>query len=66
MSIEDRIFNQALKGSNFNKGLPPVLSSLLVAQAAHETGNFQSNFFKNYNNYNIYLGVIMHMYCGTS
>jgi flagellum-specific peptidoglycan hydrolase FlgJ len=50
MSIEDRIFNQALKGSNFNKGLPPVLSSLLVAQAAHETGNFQSNFFKNYNN----------------
>jgi uncharacterized FlgJ-related protein len=50
MSIEDRIFNQALKGTNFNKGLPPVLSSLLVAQAAHETGNFTSNFFTKYNN----------------
>lgn len=50
MSTEDRIFNQALKGTDKNKGLPPVLSSLLVAQSAHETGNFTSNFFKNYNN----------------
>jgi len=50
MSNEDRIFNQALKGTGNNPGLPPVLSSLLVAQAAHETGNFTSNFFTKYNN----------------
>lgn len=50
MNIEDRIFNQATKGTANNKGLPPVLSSLLVAQAAHETGNFTSNFLKKYNN----------------
>lgn len=50
MTVEDRIFNQAIKGTENNPGLPPVLSSLLVAQSAHETGNFTSNFFKNYNN----------------
>jgi flagellum-specific peptidoglycan hydrolase FlgJ len=50
MSTEDRIFNQAIKGTAINPGLPPVLSSLLVAQSAHETGNFTSNLFKNFNN----------------
>ncbi|HMG11403.1 MAG TPA: glucosaminidase domain-containing protein, partial [Mucilaginibacter sp.] len=32
------------------KGLPPVLSQLLAAQAQHETGNFSSNFFVKYKN----------------
>lgn len=31
-------------------GIPPKLAELMVAQAKHETGNFTSNFFKNFNN----------------
>jgi flagellum-specific peptidoglycan hydrolase FlgJ len=31
-------------------GIPDALSRLMVAQAAHETGDFTSNFFKRYNN----------------
>lgn len=50
MLIEDRIYSQAARGTAINPGLPPMLASLVVAQAAHETGNFTSNFFKNYNN----------------
>lgn len=68
MSIEDKIFNQALKGSDFNKGIPPVLASLLVAQAAHETGNFKSNFFTKYNNafgYSFVPGSIYQVSAGT-
>lgn len=49
-TIQDRIFNQATAGTPYNRGVPAVLASLMVAQAAHETGNFTSNFFRNYNN----------------
>lgn len=31
-------------------GFPAKLAALMVAQAQHETGNFTSNFFKNFNN----------------
>lgn len=50
MTNEQRIYNQALKGSPVNPGLPASLALLLVAQAKHETGNFTSNFFRSYNN----------------
>jgi len=50
MTTEQVIYNQAIKGTNNNPGLPVSLANLLVSQAKHETGNFTSNFFKNYNN----------------
>lgn len=50
MGFEDRIFYQATRGTTLNPGLPPTLASLLIAQAQHETGNFTSNIFRNYNN----------------
>lgn len=50
MTTEQRIYNQAIKGTQNNPGLPATLASLLIAQAKHETGNFTSNFFKKYNN----------------
>ncbi len=51
MNFDERIYLQATRGSARNpKGLPPVLSSLVTAQAAHETANFTSNIFRNYNN----------------
>ncbi len=51
MLYDDRIYAQAVKGTAINpKGLPPVLASLVAAQAAHETGNFSSNIFKSFNN----------------
>lgn len=50
MSFADRIFNQATRGTNTNPGLPNTLAALLVAQAQHETGNFLSNIFTNFNN----------------
>lgn len=51
MTFDDRIISQALKGTARNpKGLPPVLASLVAAQAAHETGNFTSNIFRSFNN----------------
>ena len=50
MSYDSIIYNIARAGSPVNPGLPAALSYLLVAQAKHETGNFTSNFFKNYNN----------------
>jgi len=50
MTIEERIFNQAKNGTAVNPGLPATLSSLLIAQAAHETADFTSPFFRNYNN----------------
>jgi len=48
--MEQRIINQARKGSDVNPGLPGNLPALLVAQAKHETGNFTSNAFKRHNN----------------
>lgn len=50
MTTEERIFNQAVKGTDYNKGLPNTLASLLIAQSKHETGNFTSSFFKKFNN----------------
>lgn len=44
------IFNTARSGTPVNPGLPVGLANLLVAQAAHETGNFTSRFFRDYNN----------------
>ena len=45
-----KIYTQARAGTAVNPGLPPTLAYLLVAQAKHETGNFTSKFFKQYNN----------------
>jgi hypothetical protein len=45
-----RIYNQARKGTPYNPGVPVDLANLLVAQAKHETGDFSSNAFKQYNN----------------
>jgi len=46
-----RIFDAAMKGTPTNpKGLPVILSGLLVAQARHETGNFSSTHFLQSNN----------------
>jgi len=51
MNYDQRVFDTAMQGTKVNPtGLPPVLSSLLAAQAAHESGNFTSNFFIKYNN----------------
>lgn len=44
-ATESIIYNTARAG-----GIPAALSLLLIAQAKHETGNFTSNFFKQYNN----------------
>lgn len=48
--IEQRIVNQARKGSDVNPGLPGNLPAILLAQAKHETGNFTSNAFLRHNN----------------
>lgn len=50
MGFAERIFSAATGGTNTNPGLPNNLAALLVAQSQLETGNFTSNFFKNYNN----------------
>lgn len=50
MNFADRIYYQAVRGTQNNKGLPPALASLLVAQAKHETGDFSSNLFTKFNN----------------
>lgn len=44
-TTEQKIFDTARAG-----GMPVTLSLLLIAQAKHETGNFTSNFFRQYNN----------------
>lgn len=45
MTPQQVIYSTAIGG-----GMPPILAALMVAQAAHETGNFTSRFFKEYNN----------------
>lgn len=50
MGFADRIYYQAIRGTQLNKGLPPTLASLLIAQAQHETANFTSNLFTRFNN----------------
>jgi len=50
MAADELIYQTARTGSPVNPGLPPALAYLLVAQAKHETGNFTSKFFKQYNN----------------
>lgn len=45
MSPENIIYSTAL-----GAGIPSRLAELMVAQAKHETGNFTSNFFRNFNN----------------
>jgi len=51
MSYDERIYLQATRGTVKNPaGLPAVLASLVAAQAAHETGNFTSSIFRNFNN----------------
>lgn len=39
------IYNQAIKGSPNNPGLPPQLAQLLVGQSGNETGGWTSHFF---------------------
>lgn len=45
MTFDERIYNKAL-----NDGMPQLLSTFIVAQARHETGNYTSNVFKTCNN----------------
>jgi len=46
LTATENIIYQAAKA----KGLPDLLSAFIVAQAKHETGNFSSNAFKQFNN----------------
>lgn len=48
--VADVIRAQALQGTPNNPGVPAALAELLVAQSKHETGNYTSAFFRNYNN----------------
>jgi len=41
MTIDERIYNQAMAD-----GMPPVLATLIVAQARHETAGYTSSVFK--------------------
>lgn len=50
LEISQRIYNQAVAGSDNNPGLPSALAQLLVGQSANETGGWTSNFFINNNN----------------
>lgn len=43
------IYQQALKGSPKNAGLPDALAKLLVGQSGNETGGWTSDFFVNGN-----------------
>jgi hypothetical protein len=45
MITDEKIYNQAI-----SDGMPPVLATLIVAQARHETGGYTSNVFKTCNN----------------
>jgi len=45
MTFDERIYNKAIAD-----GMPAILSTLIVAQARHETGNYTSNVFKTCNN----------------
>lgn len=45
VTIDERIYNQAI-----TNGMPPVLATLIVAQARHETAGYTSNVFKSCNN----------------
>lgn len=62
-TIAQNIFNQALKGSDNNRGLTTTLANLVVAQTKHETAvheiPYQSNAFLIDNNavgYKLYAG----------
>jgi len=47
----NEILQAAAAGTPTNpKGLPPNITSLMLAQAKHETGNFSSNLFTKYKN----------------
>lgn len=50
IEVSQRIYNQALAGSDNNPGLPAALASFLVGQSANETAGWTSNFFVNNNN----------------
>lgn len=65
--IPSIIYEQARAGTPNNPGLPDPVSKNLVYQAAHETANFTSNFFRNYNNAFGYScsGSVYQSKCGT-
>lgn len=50
MDPDNIIFQTARAGTATNPGLPATLANLLIAQAKHETGNYTSRFFTQYNN----------------
>lgn len=52
MNYESRIYSKA-----YSDGMPALLSSFIVFQAAHETGGFSSNVFLTCNNINGYKWV---------
>jgi hypothetical protein len=68
-AISQRIFDAARAGTAANpQGVPHTLAALMVAQAKHETGNYTSNFFRNYNNafgYAYYAGSLYQSGAGT-
>lgn len=49
-SIASRIFSALVQGNDVNQGIPETLANIAVAQSAHETGGWTSNFFVNNNN----------------
>lgn len=62
MDPAQRIYNQARAGTPYNpQGVSDALASLMVAQARHETADFTSRFFLQYNNafgYSYYAGSL--------
>lgn len=45
-NVEDIVYEQARQGTAVNPGLPDNLALYLVAMACHETGDFDSNIFR--------------------
>jgi uncharacterized FlgJ-related protein len=50
IEASQRIYNQAIAGSDNNPGLPATLANFLVGQSANETAGWTSDFFVNNNN----------------
>lgn len=46
----ERIYAQARRGTPYNPGVPADIADWMVAQAAHETGDFTHKFFRVNNN----------------
>lgn len=49
-SVATRIFNQCIRGTDINPGVPAALAQLMTGQSFNETNGWTSNFYVNYNN----------------